>query len=162
MKNKIAIVAAITMFLVVSGFAQSDTKTKSKSAGKSSAMGPSSSIQSALEAKEKALWEGFKNKDTKPFADLASDSIEVTPQGPVDRAATLSSISGSKCDIKSVSLDSFKLTKVDSDAVLLTYKGKAEGTCDGQAPPTAYCTTLWVKRGSKWLALFHQETNVQP
>jgi hypothetical protein len=161
MKQKIAIVAAIMMFLIVISFAQSATKTKSKSTDKSSAMGASSTLQSALEAKEKALWEGFKNKDTKPFADLATDSIEVTPQGPIDRAGTLSSISGSKCDIKSVSLDSFKLTKVDRDAVVLTYKGKAEGTCEGQAPPTAYCSTLWVKRGSKWLALFHQETNVQ-
>jgi hypothetical protein len=147
----------VTLALVsVSAFAQSSPKTATK--GKSTA---SSATLSDLSAQEKTLWEGFKNKDTKPFEKtLAPDAIEVNARGIDDRAAIIHNIGTANCSVKSVGLDGFKLMKVDADAVLLTYKGSANGTCDGKPFAPVYASTLWVKRGEKWMPLFHQETEI--
>ena len=121
---------------------------------------PGPTVES-LSAQEKTLWEGFKNKDTKPFEKtLAPDAIEVNARGIDDRASIIRNIGSANCSIKSVALDGFKLMKVDADAVLLTYKGTANGTCDGKAFAPVYASTLWVKRGEKWMPLFHQETEI--
>jgi hypothetical protein len=116
-------------------------------------------IQKTLVATEKKLWEGWKNKDPKPFkAWVAADAIGISDQGTQNKAALLKEIAAGGCEVKSFELSEFKLTMIDSDAAVLTYKGTADGTCGGQPIKPAWASSTFVRRGGKWLALTHQET----
>jgi hypothetical protein len=65
------------------------------------------------------------------------------------------------CDIKSFTLSDWKLTMVDANAAMLTYKGVADGTCSGQPVPPVWASSLWVMRQGKWIAFSHQESNIK-
>lgn len=56
------------------------------------------------------------------------------------------------------SLSDFKEVKFDNDATLVTYLVKA--TAKGFDPDGERHSTIWVNRGGKWLAAFHQGTPV--
>jgi hypothetical protein len=52
---------------------------------------------------------------------------------------------------------------VDANTAVLTYKWVGKGTYQGQPMPSpVWCSTVWAKRGGKWMAIFHQETNPMP
>jgi hypothetical protein len=68
-------------------------------------------------------------------------------------------------------LDSFKLTKWDivnprvvwlgADSALVSYTWTGTGTFGDQPlAPTTLASTVWVKRGGQWLAVHHQETDL--
>jgi hypothetical protein len=56
-------------------------------------------------------------------------------------------------------LTDFKFTWVDATTVIASYTWAGKGTVMGQPvkSPT-YASTVWTKRGDKWLAMYHQET----
>jgi len=110
-------------------------------------------------ASEKRLWEAFKNKDAKPFkATLAADSIALGENGIETKEDTLKMIPSMPCVVKSYELSDWKLTMINPATALITYKGKVDGTCAGTPVPTVWCSTIYVNRGGKWWALFHQES----
>jgi hypothetical protein len=115
-------------------------------------------VQSSLIAKEKSLWEAFKKKDPKPFERyLTADALQIDVTGLTTKADVVKSLSG--CDVKDYSLDDFKLVKVDSNTMVLTYKATVHATCGGQAAPeNVMAASVWVNRGGRWVASFHQET----
>jgi hypothetical protein len=114
-----------------------------------------------LSARETKLWEAWKNRDTKPFqASLSADSVMIGGQGTQNKADAIKGITSPDCDVKSYALSDWKLSMVDADAALLTYKGAATGTCGGQPIPMAWASTLWIKRSGRWQAFSHQETPV--
>lgn len=117
-------------------------------------------IQKNLIATEKKLWEAWKNKDVKPFkAALPTDAITVSDTGVDGRDATLKSIAGNDCKVNSYSLSDFKLTMLNADVAVLTYKGTQDATCGGAAVPAAvWASSVFVRRGGKWYAATHQET----
>jgi Domain of unknown function (DUF4440) len=113
----------------------------------------------ALSTAEKKLWDAFKNKDPKPFkAGLTADAFALSENGIEKKEDTVKMIASAPCEIKSYELSDWKLTMINSSTALVTYKGKTDGTCAGQAIPTAWCSTLYGNRGGKWLAVFHTET----
>lgn len=116
-----------------------------------------------LSAMETKLWEGWKNKDGKPFKTfLSADSVMVGGGGVSNKADAIKEITSTGCDVKSFTLSDWKLTMIDSNAVLLTYKAVTDGTCGGAAVPTMWASSVWVKRGARWLAFAHQESPVMP
>jgi hypothetical protein len=55
-----------------------------------------------------------------------------------------------------------KVTWVDPNTAILTYKWTGAGTFQGQPMPgTVYASTVWTKRGDKWVAVFHQESEAK-
>ncbi len=116
-----------------------------------------------LSANETKLWEAWKNKDAKPFRTyLSADSLMVGGSGTAGKADAIKEITSASCDVKSYKLSDWKLTMIDADAVLLTYKGVTEGTCGGQPLPAAWASSIWAKRGGRWQSFSHQETPVMP
>lgn len=115
-------------------------------------------LEHKLIATEKSLWEAFKNKKADVFnKSLTADFFQLDAAGVTAKADVVKGIDG--CDIKDYSLSDFKLTTIGASAALLTYKGTQHGTCGGQAvPETVYVSSVWVNRGGKWQALFHQES----
>ncbi|HEY3103254.1 MAG TPA: nuclear transport factor 2 family protein [Pyrinomonadaceae bacterium] len=119
-------------------------------------------LQKQLSEMETALWTAWKNKDAKPFeTHLASDSVMVGEEGVGAKNDIVKMMASMPCDVKSFMLTDWKLTKLGASTALITYKGAAEGTCGGQAIPTTWASSLWVKRKGTWQAVFHQETPVK-
>src|SRR4030095_6925028 len=63
---------------------------------------------------------------------------------------------------KEVVFSDWKFISLDKDAAVMSYKQSFAGTAKGKPmpPSTVYGTTAWVNRNGKWLALYHQETEV--
>ena len=115
-----------------------------------------------LSEMETALWTAWKNKDSKPFEmHLAADGVMVGEQGVGKKSDVVQMMASMPCDVKSFTLSDWMLTKLGASSALLTYKGVADGTCMGQAIPTVWASSLWVKRKNTWQAAFHQETPVK-
>src|SRR5712692_1385338 len=115
-----------------------------------------------LSAAETKLWDAFKNKDPKPFkTGLTADAFALSENGIEKKEDTLKMIPSAPCEIKSYELSDWKLTTINSSTALVTYKGKTDGACAGRPIPTVWCSTLYVNRGGKWLAVFHTETPVK-
>jgi hypothetical protein len=137
------------------------TTNANKSATKPEAKAMSkTAVQAALVAKEKSLWEAFKKKDAKPFErNLSADSLQIDVTGLTTKADVLKGLAD--CDVKDYSLDNFKTMSVDSNVTVVTYKATVHATCGGQAAPeNILASSVWVNRGGKWSARFHQETPV--
>ena len=118
-------------------------------------------LMKKLSANETALWNAWKNKDPKPFNMwLAADAVMIGEQGVAGKKEVAGEIASMPCDVKSFTLSDWKLTMVDADAAVLTYKGVADGTCAGKAIPTVWASSVWVNRKGKWQAFSHQETSV--
>lgn len=106
-------------------------------------------------ANEKLILETLKSNNSEAFAAvLASDSVEVEPGGVYDKAGSVKSVSQN--DFSKATITDFKTLKIDEDAALVTYMVKIPGI----APEGEHHTTIWINRGGKWLALFHQGTPV--
>ena len=105
------------------------------------------------EANEKLVWDSFKAKNYDAFASYLADNFtEVEDDGVYDKAASVKSVQG--FDMSKVELSDWKTVKFDDDASLVTYKVHIPG----MKPDTGYHSTIWIKRDTKWLALFHMGT----
>ena len=103
--------------------------------------------------REKMVWDALKRKDYDAFAAFLDDAqVEVEPHGVLDKAGTLKGVR--TFDATKVELSDFKTVKFDDDATLVTYVV----TIPGPKPEKSRASSLWVNRGGKWLALFHQGT----
>jgi uncharacterized protein (TIGR02246 family) len=109
-------------------------------------------------AREKQVWEAIKKKDWDAFGSmLADDQIEVNASGVYDKAGTINGLSQS--NLPEMSLSDFKTTKIDDDAAIVTYTVKAAG--EQANAQVEHSSTVWVNRGGKWFAVFHQGTEAQ-
>lgn len=110
-----------------------------------------------LIAKEKQVWDALKGKDFAAFANLlAEDAVEIEPDGIYDKAGTVNGVK--QVDFTGVTLSDFKVVKLGNDAAVVSYLVK--GTSPAFGAEGGRHSTVWMKRGGKWLAVFHQGTPV--
>ena len=126
-------------------------------------MSANAATEQKLVDMEKSLWEAWKNHDGGTFQKLlSSESVNVNPMGVEGTEQVVKEIGGSDCKVNSYSVEDSKVTWVDKDAVLLTYKANQDAVCGGQkVPETVWASSLWIKKGNEWKAAFHQETTSQ-
>jgi hypothetical protein len=120
-----------------------------------------SGLEETLIAREKEVWEAIKKKDFKRFASfLDEDQVYVSGDGVRSKAETVKSLS--EATIPEIKLDDWKVMLIDRDAAIVTYRVTATPPACGPetAAPVARNTTVWAKRGGKWLAVFHQDTTI--
>ncbi|MEY2546274.1 MAG: hypothetical protein QOG48_1391 [Verrucomicrobiota bacterium] len=113
----------------------------------------------AIEAKEKAAWQAFKDKSADGFQKVVDKDFRgVYDDGISDMAKEVSDMK--KWDMKSFSISDFKAFSDEKDVIVTTYVVKVEGTFDGKdASGTMNAGSVWKKEGNDWLAIFH--TNVK-
>ena len=112
-------------------------------------------------AKERAVWAAFEKQDYKGFADMLDEQVVlVQGNGVFDKPGILKDIEG--FIPKDVVFSDWKFISLDKDAAVISYKQNFAGTLKGKAipPSTVYGTSAWVNRNGKWLAIYHQETEV--
>ncbi len=156
MKRHLPLAALLLLAFASISFAQ--TPAASPSPTPKPAMSKAQ-IRGRIIATEKKLWEAWKNKDVKPFkANLTADSVMIGENGVSGKDDAVKELANMPCDVKSYELTDFKVTFLNSGTALLTYKGKAEGTCAGTAIPTVWSSSVYVNRGGRWMAAAHQES----
>jgi hypothetical protein len=111
-----------------------------------------------ITAQEKAIWDKIKNKDADGFAGmLADDFIYIAGDGIYDKAGTVEGIK--QLEITDLTLTDWKVVMLDKDAAAVTYTVTMKGTSGGKPIPnsTLRASSAWVKRGDKWVGVYHQE-----
>ncbi len=119
----------------------------------------SDSVEAQIVALEKSAFEAWKNKDRKFFEDHMSEAGQyLDSNGVGGKAQYVKAIINNNCTVSSYSLDNTKVTMLSEDVALLTYRYAHNAVCGGspEASPL-WSSTLYVKRGDKWLIAFHQE-----
>ena len=163
MKKYLPLAALLLLAFASLSFAQPTPQPSPSPTAKPKTAMNKAQMLKKLSASETRLWDAWKNKDAKPFqAWLASDSVMVGEMGVQGKGDVAKEMAAMPCEVKSFSLSDWKLTTINSGAVLLTYKGTAEGTCAGTPIPTVWASSVWVNRRGKWYAFSHQETPVKP
>ncbi len=118
-----------------------------------------SKVEAQIIALEKAGWEAWKNKNAAWFqTNLADEALQVGGAGVLNKSQIVKT-AGTDCEVKSFSLDDFKFLMLDKNSALIAFTGKQDGVCGGNTiPAKVYSTSVYVKRGGKWLNALYTET----
>ena len=111
--------------------------------------------KAAIEAKEKAAWQAFKDKKPDDFKKVVDKDFRgVYADGISDMDKELSDMK--KWDMKSFAISDFKSFSDEKDVIVTTYTVKIEGTFDGKDSSGTYnAGSVWKKEKDGWLAIFH-------
>jgi hypothetical protein len=115
--------------------------------------------KAAIEAKENAAWQAFKDKKADAFKKVVDKDFKgVYAEGMSDMAKELSDMN--KWDMKSFTISDFTMFSDEKDVAVTTYTVKLEGTYDGHDMAGTYnCGSVWKMEKGAWMAIFH--TNVK-
>jgi len=115
--------------------------------------------KAAMEGKEKAAWQAFKDKNEAEFKKLVDKDVRgVYDTGVANMAKELDAMK--KWDMKSFAISDYDIFSDEKDVMVSTYTVKVEGTFDGKDMSGTYnAGSVWKKEGSNWLAIFH--TNIK-
>jgi hypothetical protein len=111
-------------------------------------------------------WEAWKNKDAAYFqTNLTSGFVFSDPMGGWHTKADAIKLwtETMKCNgITKVAFTDAVATSISPTLELLTGKGTADGTCDGQKNGDLYTTAFYVKEGDTWKLAFMHESLPMP
>ena len=115
--------------------------------------------KAAMEGKEKAAWQAFKEKNEADFKKVVDKDIRcVYDTGGSNMAKELDAMK--KWDMKSFAISDYDIFSDEKDVIVSTYTVKIEGTFDGKDMSGTYnAGSVWKKEGNNWLAIFH--TNIK-
>ncbi len=123
--------------------------------------------EKALVANERAVMDAVAKGDAAAFKQhVAADSWSIDPMS--GRMSTADFLKGFAQMSKDMKLTSWDISSVetywaDPNVAVVTYKWTGQGTYQGQPIPSpVWASTVWAKRGGKWMAVFHQESNPAP
>ncbi|MGD9563789.1 MAG: nuclear transport factor 2 family protein [Pyrinomonadaceae bacterium] len=109
---------------------------------------------------DKKANEAFMKGDSAHFEAMLSDKFAgYEAGGKMSRADLVKMVGGTKCDVKSWSLDEPQMHQIDQDTYATIYKATFDATCDGhKVPSPTRAISLWTRSGDKWVGSFHSET----
>jgi len=111
--------------------------------------------KAAMEAKEKAAWQAFKDKKADDFKKLIDKDFRgVYAEGIDNMQKTLDDMQ--KWDMKSFTISDFDSFSDEPDVMVTTYTVKIEGTFDGKDHSGTFNSgSVWKKEKGTWMAIFH-------
>ena len=117
-------------------------------------------VKQAVIKLEKQSWQAWKERDAKFFEEfLSDDHVEVGFSGVATKFQLVAFVGSPHGEVKNYSVETFQLTMFGADMALLTYHAVQDTTCGGVAVPSpVWTTSLYVKRGDRWLNAFYQQT----
>ena len=108
----------------------------------------------AIIAKEKAVWEAFRDKNVDQVKKLIStDVVAVYPDGIYNFQQRLDGMS--KMTMQSFSLSDFNVVMPDANIATISYKAKVENKDGGSSDLN--CATVWNLKNGEWKAVFHSD-----
>jgi ketosteroid isomerase-like protein len=121
-------------------------------------------IEKTLTANEQKINDAIIKGDAATFKSMvAEDAVGIDDQGPSTVADMAKMLKPGNAKVTESKLDAIKVIWVDTNTAVLTYTWTGKGTFMGQPvhSPT-YASTVYTKRGTRWVAVFHQETYPSP
>lgn len=117
--------------------------------------------KAALEAKENAAWQSFKDKKGDEFKKLVSPNMmAVYADGIYTLQKELDSMA--KVDMKSFTLSDFTVVMTDADTAIVTYKAKVESSMEGKDLSGDYNGgSVWQMKHGEWRAVFHSDMKAE-
>jgi len=114
--------------------------------------------KAAMEAKENAAWQAYKDKKADAFQKVVDKDIKcVYDVGVADMQKELSDMK--TADLKSFAITDFTTFTDEPDVVVATYTVKIEGSSGGHDMTGTYnAGTVWKQEKGEWLAIFHTHT----
>ena len=111
--------------------------------------------KAAVEAKEKAAWQAYKDKDAAAFQKVVDKDIKcVYDTGIADMQKELTDMK--TADLKSFAISDFAMFTDEPDVIVTTYTVKVEGSSGGHDMTGTYnAGTVWKQEKGEWLAIFH-------
>ena len=121
-----------------------------------------SEIKEQLIKLEKQSWEAWKNRDGKFFEDfLSDDHVEVGFGGVANKAEVVAFVGSPICTVKSYKLDHFEMKLLDKNTALLTYWETQDTVCHNPVPSPCWVSSLYLKRGDRWVNVLYQQTQAR-
>jgi hypothetical protein len=119
------------------------------------AVGLAQGNKEMIEAKEKAAWQAFKDKDAAGFKKVIDKDLRcVYSDGIVNLQQELDDMKN--WDVKSFTFGDFTAFSDEKDVIVTTYTVKLEGTKNGKDISGTYnAGSVWKKEGNNWLGIFH-------
>jgi hypothetical protein len=120
-------------------------------------------VEKALQSKEQLGWQAWKDKNVKPLEGIIPENSIDIADGTVTKGTKqiLDGVASQDCQVNSYSLSDFSYIWLDKDTVMMTYTANQDATCSGKKQaPKVLASSLWQKKGGKWISPFHQETPV--
>jgi hypothetical protein len=158
MKN---VVLTLGVLLLTSGIAFAQEVNDPEPTPQSATAGATathSALEKALIANENKVADALMKKDKAAFTSLvATDGWSIDGNGFMKASELAAALD--QLVIKSFKISDEKVSWVDPNTAIVAYKWTGSGTFGGQPfPPVVYASTVWTKKGDKWVAVFHQES----
>jgi hypothetical protein len=159
----ICCVSALVLAGVVQVAAQGARGAAPAKPAQASATMDKAALEAELRASEQKLNDAVAKGNLTAFKALVGDSAWSVDQGGQMSILDLEkSLAQFKIEPGWAITDS-KVVWIDTSSAVVTYKWTGRGSMSGQPlPPVAFASTVWTKRGGKWVAVFHQETAAAP
>jgi ketosteroid isomerase-like protein len=141
--------------------AAANTSTASNSNSNSAAPASGDALTDAIMAVEKKGWEAWMKQDATGLQETThKDLTFVDPMGKatMGQANVIKVWTDGTCKVSSVDVSDGKATQIANNVAILTFKGTAVGTCGGAKIEPLWGTTVAVKEGDKWKAVYIFET----
>ncbi len=141
----------------------STANSSSNSNSNSNAAAPAGSdaLTEAILAVEKKGWEGWMRQDAKALEAVTSKDlsfVDITGKVTHGQAEVIKGWTDGSCKVTSVDVSDAKASMITKDAAILTFKGTAVGTCGDMKLEPLWGTTVAVKEGDTWKAVYIFET----
>lgn len=114
-----------------------------------------------LFAKESKVWDAWKAHDRAAIEQYFTEDLTLvgsTGTVTVGKKAVIDTWMLPKCDIKSAAPADGIATQISPVIGILTFKGNATGTCDGQPLESFWGTSIFQKKAGEWKIAFTLET----
>lgn len=121
-------------------------------------------VEKALQSKEQAGWQGWKDHNVKPIEGMIPDNVINIADGEVatGKQQVLKNMEGPGCMVNSFTLSDFSYLWLNKDTVIMTYTATQDATCSGKKQAgKVIAASVWQKQNGKWVSPFHQETTAE-
>jgi len=148
------VLVAVALLLSLASAATAQEKQRA------SKIGP---VPAQLEARERKLWEAFKNKDKAALSAMLDGGFRQFEEG-------LSAFGDKKAEVNAVddfelisyTLSDFTVTSIGPNAALVTYIAQYEGKSGSETSKAkSVFGEVWIRAGDEWKELYMQETYVK-
>jgi len=153
--------AALFLFACTAPPTNREATNSSSSTNKPAETKAASVTEAEVVAKEKEIWATLEKKDYPAFGSmLADDFLYVTGDGVHGKADSIKVVTG--FSPSNLVFSDWKFIPVGKSAGVVTFTVKGEATMNGEKLPAIHShdTSVWVNRGGKLVAVYHQDTNV--
>jgi hypothetical protein len=117
-------------------------------------------IEKAMAANEQKINDAVAKGDAAAFRSLvADDTWAIDDTGMMMASEFAKMLKPGVAKMTDMKLDGFKTLWVDANTAVITYTWSGKGTfMDQPIKSPVLASTVYTKRGDKWVAVFHQET----